>query len=277
MSPGPPPVSGTHRRNEDRFAAPASVLVVLGGPGAPSRERFVRAVGPQSVVIAADSGLDAALDARIVVPHVVGALASVTPTAVTRAERSGAAVHRHPRDKDATDGELALDLAVEILGDLTDTGEGEPRHLVVVGGGGGRLDHLLGDVLGLVRERLAPFDVTAHLGPATITIVRAGRARSLHGRAGELVSLLAVSEPARGVTTEGLRWPLREGDLAPGSTRGASNEMEADEARVSLLQGTLVAIAPGQPARDVEPRASRYDPSPRLHDGFGGPEDHRPQ
>ena len=250
--------------------------MVLGGSGPAPRARLVGAVGPRTVVIAADSGLEAAVDARIVVHHVVGDLDSVAPAALAVAERAGAEVHRHPSDKDATDGELALDLAVDLLTHRLDT-RSEPTHLVVAGGGGDRLDHLLGDVLALIDDRLGAFDVTAHLGPATLTVVRPGRSRSLVGRPGEVVSLLVPRSSARGVTTRGLRWPLDDGDLAPGSTRGTSNEMVSDEAQVSLRSGTLVAILPGHLARSVEPRSSVYDPSPRLADGFGGSDCHRPQ
>lgn len=249
--------------------------MVLGGSGPAPRDRLVGAVGPKTVVVAADSGLEAAMDARIVVHHVVGDLDSVALAALTVAERAGAEIHRHPSDKDATDGELALDLAVDVLTRSSET-RAAP-HLVVVGGGGGRLDHLLGDVMALLDDRLVAFDVTAHLGPATLTVVRPGRSRSLVGRPGEVVSLLAPRSAARGVTTRGMRWPLDDGDLAAGSTRGTSNEMVSDEAHVSLRHGTLVAILPGHLARSVEPRSSAYDPSPRLEDGFGGSEGHRPQ
>lgn len=249
---------------------------MLGGPGPAPRDRLVDVVGPQTVVIAADSGLEAALEARVVVHHVVGDLDSVAPQALAVARRAGAEVHRHPSDKDATDGELALDLAADLLAQLRET-RSETTHLVVVGGGGGRLDHLVGDVMALVVDRLASFDVTAHLGRATIVVVRAGRSRSLLGRPGEVVSLLAPRGVASGVTTRGLRWPLHDGDLALGSTRGTSNQMVTDEAHVSLRHGTVVAILPGHMAGNVEPRSTAYDPSPRLHDGFGGPEDHRPQ
>ena len=41
------------------------------------------------------------------------------------------------------------------------------------------------------------------------------------GPAGELLTLLAVQGPATGVTTTGLRYPLHDEALTPGSTRGA--------------------------------------------------------
>ena len=70
----------------------------------------------------------------------------------------------------------------------------------------------------------------------------------ISGTPGDLVTLLAVGGPAAGVTTAGLRWPLLGATLAPGSTRGVSNELAAGTALISVAAGVLVAIhTPRQP------------------------------
>ncbi len=51
---------------------------------------------------------------------------------------------------------------------------------------------------------------------------------------GALVTLVPVGGVAEGVTTEGLRYPLRGEALEAGTTRGVSNVAEADRARVEL-------------------------------------------
>ena len=56
--------------------------------------------------------------------------------------------------------------------------------------------------------------------------------------------LLAVGGPATGITTTGLRWALTDGTLAPGSSRGVSNEFTGDAAEITLTAGVLLAIAP---------------------------------
>ena len=70
------------------------------------------------------------------------------------------------------------------------------------------------------------------------------RERAFTGRPGELVTLLALHGPATGVTTEGLRYPLHEATLMPGSTRGVSNVLDAPTARVVLATGVLLALRP---------------------------------
>ncbi len=65
------------------------------------------------------------------------------------------------------------------------------------------------------------------------------------GYAGELVSLFALGGPARGVGTEGLRWPLEHATLEPGSTLGISNRFLADRAAVTVADGVVLVVRPG--------------------------------
>jgi thiamine pyrophosphokinase len=71
--------------------------------------------------------------------------------------------------------------------------------------------------------------------------------RSLSGVRGELISLFALHGPAVGVATEGLVYPLRGETLAPGSSRGVSNVFAAEEARITIGEGVLLAVRPGYP------------------------------
>jgi thiamine pyrophosphokinase len=114
----------------------------------------------------------------------------------------------------------------------------------VVGGHGGRLDHLLANVALLAAEAYADAAVDAHLGVARLTVVR-GR-RALAGRPGELLTLLPFGGPARGVTTEGLLFPLAGATLVAGTTWGVSNQFATEAAVVTVEEGVLVAVAPGE-------------------------------
>ncbi len=257
-------------RHDRAVTRPIAVVLVLGGdeavaPMAPTAEELVGAV-----VVAADSGLHTALALGLRVDHLVGDLDSVDPERAAAAEAAGTVVHRHPADKDATDSELAVALVAELaLGPVPD-GEPippispiEPIPLLVLGGGGGRLDHLLADLLLLASPHLAGFEVTARIGTTTVSVVRPGRARRLAGRAGEQVSLLPVHGPAGGVDTTGLRWPLVAADLVTGTTRAVSNELLADGATVAVEAGVLVVVQPGTTSNVPTARTAPYDPTPR--------------
>jgi thiamine pyrophosphokinase len=142
-------------------------------------------------------------------------------------------VVRHPAAKDATDLELALDAALAL----------GPTRVHVLGGHGGRLDHLLANALLLAAPAYAAVAVTAQMGAARITVVR--DEALLRGPLGDVVSLLALNGPATGVTTRGLLYPLDRDDLHPGSTRGVSNELVDDDATVTVDGGVLVVVQPG--------------------------------
>jgi thiamine pyrophosphokinase len=187
---------------------------------------------PAEVVIAADSGLGHALALGCRVDLVVGDLDSVAPGDLERATVAGSVIERHPVAKDATDLELALDAA---------RARGVER-VVVIGGHGGRLDHFLANALVLASPSLERVRVEARIGDSTVVVVR--EHAELHGAIGDLCSLLPLGGVARGVVTEGLRFPLRSEDLAPGSTRGVSNEFVATHANVSLTHGVLLAVIP---------------------------------
>jgi thiamine pyrophosphokinase len=184
-------------------------------------------------VIAVDSGIEhaQALDLRI--DLAIGDFDSVAPARLARAEAAGATVERHPIAKDATDLELALDAAVARA----------PARVHVLGGHGGRLDHLLANALLLAAPAYAGSTVTAQMGPARLTVIR--DAAALSGPVGDLVSLVPLHGGAGGVTTTGLLYPLVGEELHPGSTRGISNELVRSPATVQIERGVLVAIQPG--------------------------------
>jgi thiamine pyrophosphokinase len=179
-------------------------------------------------VIAADGGAELARMLGLSVDLVVGDMDSISAETLAGIEH----VERHAVEKDATDLELALVAALRL----------EPERVLVLDGGGGRLDHLLGGLLLLGQEAYAAVRVDAQFGAAAVHVVRGER--TLHGEPGELISLMAVHGPATRVVTNGLVYPLRHETLEPGSSRGISNVFAAPEARIALERGVLLAVRP---------------------------------
>jgi thiamine pyrophosphokinase len=212
-------------------------VVVVAGGGSPPPD-IVAVLPPGAPVVAADSGADTALALGLVVDVVVGDLDSVTPSGLAAAQAAGARIVRHPEAKDATDLALAIEEAATLLGE----GGGA---VVVLGGHGGRLDHLLAGILALADDTWAGLSIRAHLGPATVHVVHGPGERDLGGAEGDLVTLVPVGGTAEGVRTTGLRYPLRDEPLGPGTTRGVSNLIESLPARVALRAGVLLAVLPG--------------------------------
>ncbi len=213
------------------LGASNTVVVVTGGD--PIDPATLGAWPPGTRVIAADSGIDHAQALGLAIDLAIGDFDSVSPEGLAQAAADGATIERHPVAKDATDLELALDAALAM----------GPARIHVLGGHGGRLDHLLANASLLAAPGYAAVEVTAQMGPARVTVVRGHR--DLAGSAGDVVSLLAVHGRADGVTTTGLLYPLDGEALLPGSSRGVSNELTADVATVFVTRGVLIAIQPG--------------------------------
>jgi thiamine pyrophosphokinase len=209
----------------------SDLAIVVAGGDAPA---VGRAIPAHAVVIAADGGLDHVYATGLPVDLLVGDLDSVSATALARARADGVAIDHHPAAKDETDLELALDHVCR---------RGMARALVL-GAGGGRLDHALGNLLLLASERFGAIELDAWIGEATVSVVRGRRRFSL--RRGDVVSLFAVGGPAFGVTTHGLEYPLRHEMLSPGSSRGISNVVVDGPIMVEVADGVLLAVrSPG--------------------------------
>jgi thiamine pyrophosphokinase len=216
------------------MAAPgANEMVVVVTGGDPIDPAQVRALPPFAHVIAADAGVEQAQALGLAIDLAVGDFDSVRPDALARVEAAGTVVERHPTAKDATDLELALDAAAAL----------DPARIHVLGGHGGRLDHLIANAMLLASPAYAAFQVTAEMGRARVTIVRT--LAEVTGPIGDMVSLVPVHGVARGVTTRGLAFPLDAEDLHSGSTRGISNELVRSNASIRVEQGVLMAIQPG--------------------------------
>ncbi|HEX4492712.1 MAG TPA: thiamine diphosphokinase [Acidimicrobiia bacterium] len=207
-----------------------TAIVLAGGDRAPAS---LRARLPHAdLVIAADGGLAQAAALGLTVDVVVGDFDSVKPDDLAAAEDAGARVERHPAAKEHTDLELALIAARDRAA----------TRVVVVGAWGGRVDHELANLLLLGSDDYASLALEAIDARGRVIAVR--DTCEITGAPGDLVTLLAVGGAAKGVRTTGLRYPLHGETLAPGSSRGVSNELVETVATVSVATGVVLVVAP---------------------------------
>jgi thiamine pyrophosphokinase len=185
---------------------------------------------PDDLLIAADGGLHH-LQALDLCPHVLlGDLDSVTPDEVEEARRQGVRVIQYPVDKDETDLQLAIDLAVS-----------EGCSQIVIGGGlGGRLDQTLGNIC--LLQQLSHPGLSIRLDDGLEEVFLITSSAEIDGKQGDIVSLIPFGSTAFDVKTEALKYPLNYEKLFPEKTRGISNVMLAAHARVSLSRGLLICI-----------------------------------
>jgi len=200
-----------------------TIIILSGGGPGPSPGGLPEA----EVVIAADSGLALAEPLGLVVDLVIGDLDSVLPAHLDAARKAGAAIESHPADKDATDLDLAMTAAIE---------RGAKR-IIVVGGGDGRLDHLLGVATLLASDRWTAVNVEWHTLATVVYPTR--HSVEIGTAAGDLVSLVPFGGDAE-VTLTGTRWDLEAEKLSFGSTRGISNEAATGLVHLQVRSGVVL-------------------------------------
>lgn len=202
--------------------------VAFVGGAFPTPEAGGEAAQPRpDLVVAADSGLVAALAWGMAPDWVVGDMDSLQDLSLLDRyppER----VLRSPVDKDDTDTELALAVLAREGCDRVD----------IIGGGGGRLDHLLGIAALFDRPRpprrwLTDAEEVLFLdGTIELSSVPGGR-----------VSLFPVGAGPWSATSEGLHWPLDPVSWSPGHY-GISNRADGSSFSVTPRSGRFILIRP---------------------------------
>ncbi len=140
-------------------------------------------------------------------------------------------VLRLPRIKDETDMGYAINRALE---------RGYTRF-VLLGGMGGRLEHTVANLqlLAYLNEHGA-LGILAGNGQAATVITN--RSFDFPDAMSGFCSVFCQSGVARGVTLEGLKYPLEDEELTGSFPLGVSNEFLGVPARVTVQNGTLLLI-----------------------------------
>lgn len=205
-------------------------ILIFANGELPDLEAARRLLAPDDFIICADGGSRHALALGLTPDALIGDLDSIGEAELAGAVGSNTAVIRHERDKDDTDLELALNHALEQ----------DPAFIIIVGALGGRLDHTLGNIALLADPRLIRRRCSLDDGLERVVLCRART--EINGAPGDLVSLVPWGGPAEGVRTDGLRWALRGETLLPERSRGISNEMLGESARVFVEYGSVLVI-----------------------------------
>jgi len=198
-----------------------------------------------SLVIAADSGAEFLKKHNLAPDIITGDFDSCDPETISYFRNLGIEIISFRKDKDKTDTEIALDLALK-RGFTTAVVTGAMR--------GSRLDHELANVFLIEYYARQGLDLilysrdTVIFGIAGLDSEYQGDSyfnqgkRAFFGEHGDWVTILPVTYQAKGVTTSNLRFPLYDATLQRGSTLGVSNEMLGKRGRVSLSEGFVVIV-----------------------------------
>jgi thiamine pyrophosphokinase len=212
--------------------------IVVGNGRCPDRHSLpADALEGAALVVAADGGAACAERLGLRADLVVGDGDSLDPDALERLARSGVPFEPVRPDKDQSDLELAVREALS---------RGATEVVILAALQGERVEHSVANLLLLALPELVQVDVRLVDERSTVRLLSAGgdgtSSAALHGRARDYVSLFPWTGTAEGVTTDGLRFPLRDAVLPPGPSRGLSNEFVGETATVGLRSGRLLIV-----------------------------------
>ena len=202
------------------------------------------------VVIAADSGYKTALDLKLPVDVLIGDMDSLKGNIPSEIE-----VIRLPEEKDLTDTEAAVDLALEKGAD----------NITIIGGIGSRLDHTLASIgvledieglfsaplgkrrkfFGLAKQAKYARRVYATMtnGYNRIRFIRNDSVIIPRNPYFKYLSLICADEFVKGVTVDGCKYPLEKATLSRRRQGYAvSNEIKGNCAFVSVRRGGIYII-----------------------------------
>ncbi len=182
------------------------------------------------VRLAADGGARALLQRGLVPDVAVGDWDSLTAAELDRLRAAGVRLHTFPRDKDATDLELALLYAVDH----------DAHEIHVFGALGGRWDQTAANLLLLAHPRLRSVRVVLHHRGQRLWLIRGQD--EIAGQVGDTISFIPLGGPARGVTLQGVAYPLEDGALPWAGTLGVSNRFTQPRVQVRVREGLLLAV-----------------------------------
>lgn len=205
-------------------------LIVLGGD-APGAEFLKEQVSQADVIVAADGGAQALAHIGVRPDVLLGDMDSLGEGLAQELEQAGVPVLRCAPEKDFTDGQMAVDWAL-------DKGA---TDITLLGALGGRLDHLLGNVALLLRA--ARGGAHCEMRDERTRAWAATGLTDIQGDVGDTVSLLPLAGDASARYLSGLQYGTQEPLALPADMPiGVSNVLTAQRARVDITRWALIVV-----------------------------------
>lgn len=202
-----------------------TIAVVAGGTFS---SQFFPEVREANVIIAADRGAWRLIEEGIIPQFAIGDFDSVNDEQMEIIQEMSPNVVQYSKEKEETDLELAVQLALSF----------HPKQIVVYGGTGTRLDQTLAGIF--LLEGFNEVDIAykdEHNEICLITKEKTFTSSTLF----PYCSLLPITSSAV-VTLTGFKYPLLNGRLQRSKTLGISNELIKNKGRVTVHSGKVLFI-----------------------------------
>ena len=205
-------------------------IVIFANGELPDIDKARDLIHNDDYIICADGGTRHALTLGVKPNLIIGDLDSAESEVLQKFRNDGVSIESFSEDKNETDLELAINRAIGL----------NPKQIIVVATLGGRLDQTLANITLLSDLRLSTLDIRLDDGVEEIFLCR--DQAEVHGRSGDIVSLIPWQGAVSEVQTQHLKWALHKETLYPDKTRGISNEMTGETASVSIGSGLLLIV-----------------------------------
>lgn len=183
------------------------------------------------IIICADGGANYARQMGVTPGYIIGDLDSISAEVKEYFAGLNVKYQKYPRQKDFTDLHLALALA-DKLG---------ANEIILIGSLGKRLDHTLANIYCGI-EMAQKGKRIMHYSPSCTVYLVTDYLR-LSGEAGDLVSVMALSDKASGVYERGFEYPLEGVVMESCNPLGVSNVLlGGDYGEIGLKEGILAVF-----------------------------------
>lgn len=190
------------------------------------------------IVIAADKGVEAAIELNLKVNYILGDFDSLEPKLLKKIrsdnylKENDIILKEFPPEKDYTDTHLAMEIAIEL----------GVTNVTILGATGTRFDHTIANInllATLLDEKIEAKIVDPHNSIYVINEDQRLIKKQMHG---SYLSLIAYTDRVEGITLTGFKYPLNNATLVKASSLGISNELLEEEGTIKLLKGMLIVI-----------------------------------
>ena len=179
------------------------------------------------LIIAADSGWNNAKALGVTPDLLLGDFDSLGKQNLP----NGPELYQVPEEKDLTDTQLAVEMALSR----------GATEILIIGGLSGRLDHTLSNLAILAHLNEKKISATMTDGQNRARFVRNGGALVARGEF-KYLSLIAADKTLKGVSVKGCKYPLENAKLKNTYQYAVSNEIEGNCALVEVKKGGLYII-----------------------------------
>jgi thiamine pyrophosphokinase len=181
-------------------------------------------------ILCADGGANYAYEMGVLPSYIAGDMDSILPPVKAYFQQQGVEFKVFPRRKDFTDTQLILTMAEELGAD----------EIVLLGSLGKRLDHTLSNLYSGARLALQGKRVWHYTPDYSVYLV--SQEIVIHGEIGDIVSVLAITDEARGVYEEGFEYPLDNVIIEKWNPYAISNVLKEKQATIKVREGLLLVF-----------------------------------